>query len=448
MRMFYLFLFIFLTGSAAIAQNNFIITPGAEVTVTGNLPIFLNNVNFVNNGVYNAGSGTLTMSGNSLTAISGSNSITFYNLTVNNTGGVHLNQNITINNEFNMGGMMNVKNNSIILNNTASIINENSSNRLTDDAAGTGNITTTRNFVLPLANVHPANLGVEFVNAPALGNTTITRYCAAVVRNGSSAGLITRYYKIDPSVNTGLNASVRFYYLDAELNGTVETSAVLWKSSDNGISWVQITPDARNTSTNWVQKNNVNDFSLWTIGNSNSALPVVLSAFNTQCKNNGAHLLWTTETELNSEEFIIEKSSDAVNWKPVGTIAAKGAAANYLFNDAEAGFAYYRLKQVDKDGTFTYSKILKSECEVKSITLMLYPNPATEYTELVFTSDEAYKSGITVFAANGQMVRSIQTDVQKGMNKIRINLSGLSSGTYTIKLNDQKLNLSKTFIKQ
>jgi Secretion system C-terminal sorting domain len=443
-----LFLLLILSAVSANAQSNFVIAPGAEVTISGNVPIVLNNMGFVNNGTFNAGSGSIIMTGNSLSTISGNNSITFFNLTINNSGGVNLNRNIAVNNELDMSAMMNVKNNSITLSSTANIINESNGNRLTDDAANTGNATTTRNFAAPLANVNPANLGIEFVNAPILGNTTVTRYCAAVVRNGSSAGLITRYYNIQPTNNTGLNASVRFYYFDAELNGVVENSSVLWKSSDNGISWSQIAPDARNTTANWVQKDNVNDFSLWTVGNSNSALPVILSSFNTQCKNNGAHLLWTTETEINSDEFIIEKSNDAINWKSIGTITAKGSAANYNFNDLEAGAAYYRLKQVDKDGSFTYSKVLKSDCEVKSITLMLYPNPATEYTELVFTSDEAYNSNILVFAANGQAVRNIQTGVQKGLNKIRINLTGLSSGTYIIKLNDQRMNLSKTFIKQ
>jgi Secretion system C-terminal sorting domain len=448
MKKYNLLVLTFLIAYTANAQNNFFITPGAEVTVSGNLPIYLNNMNFVNNGTFNAGNGNIIMTGNSLSTISGNNSITFFNLTVNNSGGVTLNRNIAVNNELDMSGMMNLKNNSIALSSTAAIVNESNSNRLTDAAANAGNATTTRNFAAPLANVNPANLGVEFVSAPVLGNTTVTRYCASIVKNGSSAGLITRYYNIKPTNNTSLNASVRFYYFDAELNGVVENTAILWKSTDNGISWSQIAPDARNTTANWVQKNNVNDFSLWTVGNSNSTLPVILSSFNTQCKNNGAHLLWTTQTEINSDEFIIEKSNDAVNWKAIGTITANGTAADYNFNDLEAGTAYYRLKQVDNDGTYTYSKILKSNCEVKSITLMLYPNPATEYTELVFTSDEAYSSNILVFAANGQAVRNIQTGVQKGMNKIRINLSGLSNGTYIIKLNDQKMNLSKTFIKQ
>jgi Secretion system C-terminal sorting domain len=344
--------------------------------------------------------------------------------------------------------MMNVKNYTVDFGSNASIINESETNRITDDNGNSGNATTVRNFAAPLANVNPANIGVEFVSAPALGNTTITRFATAFVLNGSSAGLIRRYYNIQPTNNTALNASVRFYYLDAELNGVVENSAVLWKSTNNGLSWTQIAPDARNTTANWVQKDNVNDFSYWTIGNSNSALPIILSSFNSMCKDNGAHLLWTTEFEQNSEKFIIEKSKDVLNWKEIGVIDAKGNPSNYQFQDAEAGKVYYRLKQVDRDGSFTYSKVLASDCEVKSITLMLYPNPAVNYTELVFNSNEQFNTGIQVFSNNGQLVQNIQASVQKGLNKIRINTQQFASGTYIIKVNSDKLNLSKTFIKQ
>jgi Secretion system C-terminal sorting domain len=430
------------------AQTGFTITPGASVTVVGNVPITLNNINFVNNGTFTAGNGTITMTGNTAATISGTGTGNFYTLTINNSGGVSLLNNIGVDNQLDMGGMLNVKNNTVGLSPTAVIINETDPTRITDDVSNTGNLTTTRTFSSPLANVNPANIGVEFVSAPALGATTISRIATAFVLNGSSSGLIQRYYNIQPANNTGLNASVRFHYLDAELNGVVENSSVLWKSSNNGLSWVQIVPDSRNTTANWVQKDNVNDFSLWTIGNNNSALPIILSAFNSYCRDNGANLIWKTEYELNSEKFVIEKSKDAVNWKAIGTIDAKGNPADYNFTDAEAGKVYYRLKQVDKDGSFTYSKILTSDCEVKSITLMLYPNPAHDYTELVFNSKKTFSTTIQIFDAAGKMVQNIQAGIQTGMNKIRINLFSLSSGTYIVKLNSEDLNISKTFIKQ
>jgi Secretion system C-terminal sorting domain len=430
------------------AQNSLVITPGAQVTVTGNVPITLQNMHFINNGTFTAGGGTIVMNGNSVTSIGGTGAIDFFNLLVNNSAGLNLAQNIGVANELDVRGPVNVKNYSVTLGNSAAILNESEVNRLTDDAGNTGNLITSRNFTGSVTNNNPANLGVALVNAPALGITTITRYVTAYVRNGSSAGLINRYYNIQAANNTGLNASVRLYYLDAELNGVDENTAVLWKSTNNGISWSQLLPDSRNTTVNYLQKDNLDDFGLITIGTINSALPVVISAYNTTCNDNGALLVWTTQLEDGSKEFVIEKSKEGNQWTTIGVINARGIASNYHFTDAEAGIAFYRLKQVDKDGSFTYSKILKSTCDIKSITLLLYPNPANSFTDLVFKSPRAFTTTLRLFNNAGQLVKAINTNVQAGANTIRINLSGLARGTYLIKLDDSSLNIHKIVIKQ
>lgn len=445
------FLGLLLSSAAQIlsAQNSLFIQPGAEVTLTGNAAITLQNMNLINNGTFTAGNGTVNMTGNTTSTIDGTGAINLFNLIIGNTGGVNLGRNIGVSNQLEMvTGLLNVKNFTVDMGVNGTIITESETARVTDDAGNTGNATTTKNLSSPLVNVNPGNLGVEFVSSPALGNTTITRFGAAFVFNGNSTGLIRRYYNIQPANNTALNATVRFYYLDAELNGVNESVAVLWKSINNGASWTQIIPDTRNTTLNFYEKTGVNDFSLWTIGNNNSALPVILSSFNTTCKNNGANLVWVTQFEQNSSVFEIEKSKDGNNWTKIGTVNANGVASDYNFTDKEAGLAYYRLKQIDIDGKFTYSKVLSSNCELKSITLMLYPNPASSFTELRFTSPKESRTDINIYAENGQLVRSIKTTVQQGVNTIRINLNGLSNGVYTLKINNDELNVSKKIIKK
>ena len=432
------------------AQNGLIIIPDGQLTKSGNATLTLQNADLINNGSFEPGNGSVRMTGTAAGNIGGSNPAAFFNLLIANTAGIQLQNNISIINQLELASMFHANNFGINLGSNASIINEAELHRLTDITGNTGHVTTTRNFAAPLVGNHPGNLGVEFVNAPALGNTIITRYASVFVQNGSSTGRIQRYYNIEPTNNSSLNASVRFYYLDAELNGIDEATALLWKSTNNGQTWTTMQPDARNTTLNYLQKDGVDDFSLWTIGgaNLNSPLPVVFTSFNAECKQEGAHLVWSTAMEQNSDVFIIEKSKDGFSWNEVGTIDAKGTAADYKFNDKEAGTAYYRLKQVDVDGTFTYSKIIRSDCEIKKITVMLYPNPASEFTELVFNSAKAFNTTIQVFNNNGQLVKQLQTAVQQGNNKVRINLPGLSSGTYMIRINHEELNVTKTFIKQ
>jgi hypothetical protein len=432
------------------AQNGLFIAPGAQLTMQGNAVLTLHNANLENNGTFQPGNGLVRMTGSAAGTISGTNPAAFFNLLIANSGGIHLQTNVLIANELDLSGMLHAGNSSIQLGRTATIVNETELHRITDLTGNNGHVTSVRNFDAPLAAQHPGNLGVEFVSAPTLGTSTITRYASAFAINGSTVGRIHRYYDIQPANNSGLNASVRFYYLDAELNNVSEATAVLWKSSDNGLSWTTIQPDSRNTTLNYLQKNDVDDFSLWTIGGPslNSPLPVLISSFNSECKQEGTNLVWTTAMEQNSDVFILEKSKDGFSWNALGTIDAKGTAGDYKFTDKEAGTAYYRLKQVDLDGTTTYSTIIRSDCEVKKVTVMLYPNPATDYTELVFNSDKEFNSSVQIFNNQGQIVKQLQASIQKGNNKIRINLPGFSSGTYIIRINHENLNVSKTFIKQ
>lgn len=444
-----LFLFLVCTTCSVFlsAQSGFVINPGIHVVKSGSPSLVLNNMNFTNNGNFVPATGTVKLTGTNTIAVKGNNSTDFYNLYAGSSAEVELEQNIFVQHELKMGGMLQVQSQSINFEPGALIVDESETARLQAMSGNTGHATTTVDLNLALLNVNPSALGVEFVNAPALGTTTIKRYCAVFSGTGLGSPSIQRYYDIQPANNSSLNASVRFYYFDAELNGVDETSAVLWKSSDNGQSWTQITPDNRNVVNNFLQKDNVNDFSLWTIGSPSAALPILLSSFNVACKEKGAELVWTTAWEQNNDRFIVEKSTNGTQWLEIAVISARNMPADYKFSDTEAGNAYYRLKQVDKGGTFTYSKILRSSCPIASIKLIIYPNPINDYADLVFQSDKNFIGHVQVFTAAGQLVKRVQIQVQRGQNKIRINVPGLTKGTYLLRIDEGDLQLQKKFIK-
>lgn len=429
------------------AQSGFVIYPGINVVKSGSPVLVLKNMNLVNNGTFVPGNGTVQLTGTNAISVNGTNPTSFYNLYAGSSGPVVLGQNITIQNELKMAGMMQVQNQEVKLEPTAFISDESETARLQASAGNTGHAMITLDMNLPVVNFNPAKIGVEFVSAPALGTTKITRYCTAFSGGSLAANVIQRYYNVQPANNSSLNASVRFYYFDAELNGVDENASVLWKSNDNGVSWLQVAPDSRDIVKNYLQKDGVNDFSLWTIGSPSAALPILLSSFNVSCNNSGAQVIWTTAWEQNNDKFIVEKSKDAVQWDEIAVISARNMPSDYKFSDVEAGNTYYRLKQVDKDGTFTYSKILRSNCAIASITLLIYPNPVTDHTDLVFQSDKNFSGTVQVFSTSGQLVKNIGVQVQRGQNKIRINLPGLMKGTYMLRLNKGEIQLEKKFIK-
>lgn len=120
-------------------------------------------------------------------------------------------------------------------------------------------------------------------------------------------------------------------------------------------------------------------------------LPVTLSSFKARKDGETAQLEWTTSLERNTSHFQIERSIDTKNWESIGSRTAIGESVHlnkYEFTDyrPSSGVNYYRLKMVDKDGTYVHSRA-QSILFGNSPALMIYPNPA---------SDRVYISGLIV----------------------------------------------------
>lgn len=112
-----------------------------------------------------------------------------------------------------------------------------------------------------------------------------------------------------------------------------------------------------------------------------SSLPIELLTFTGKCEDNHVDLKWVTATETNNAYFTIEKSIDAINWAVISTIKGAGNSVNkinYAYSDLKSSneIAYYRLKQIDIDGSFKYSEIVDVDCNDNSTALIIFPNPS------------------------------------------------------------------------
>lgn len=142
----------------------------------------------------------------------------------------------------------------------------------------------------------------------------------------------------------------------------------------------------------------------------NLTLDVKLVRFDGEKTGQGNLLYWDTETEINSDYFELERSTDAVNFSSIATIKAVGESAmlqHYRHSDREPinGWNYYRLKQVDTDNSFEYSQIVALDNYKENIDLTLLPNPATDhvtfdYIGVVSGADLV----IEIFDVNGRKV--------------------------------------------
>jgi hypothetical protein len=137
-------------------------------------------------------------------------------------------------------------------------------------------------------------------------------------------------------------------------------------------------------------RSGITDIGLFAVSSGSAILPLTLLDFTAQSDNNAAFLAWQTTNERNTAYFDIEKSLNAKKWSTIGVQKAGQVGGGYKYTDMQAferqNTAFYRLKMIDVDGSFSYSPI-RQVITSKTNNLILYPNPVK--TELTVTLSEA-----------------------------------------------------------
>lgn len=165
------------------------------------------------------------------------------------------------------------------------------------------------------------------------------------------------------------------------------------------------------------------------------ALPVELVSFQGRwVENSGNVLNWTTAWEKNNDHFEIQRSRDARSFESIGRVIGKGSSSSnqsYEFVDEVGGqeaLTYYRLKQVDQDGSLSYSRIVAVGHEIKpTISLVVYPNPTVDLLRLQISTGNQL-SGIRVFNLSGAMV----LDQPGGSDQLDVR--SLTPGVYVVEV--------------
>ncbi len=168
--------------------------------------------------------------------------------------------------------------------------------------------------------------------------------------------------------------------------------------------------------------------------------PVTLTNFNASLVNCQPVLNWITETEINSDRFEIERgSTDNSNWKLMGTVTAKGnsnAKAIYNFIDKNlpvtSAKVLYRLKMIDRDGAYKYSKILPVFINCKTTQVYAYPNPVKNGRLYVSLTGANGYAEATLTAMSGQVV--LKSKISNGTSDL--NTSTIAPGEYILTIKD------------
>ena len=175
-------------------------------------------------------------------------------------------------------------------------------------------------------------------------------------------------------------------------------------------------------------------FTLATI--SGSPLPIDLLSFNaTPFENSSVKIDWQTTTEINNDYFTIERSIDVIDWETVNQIDGAGNSSNLiayhkLDKEPYAGTSYYRLKQTDFDGKFSYSKT--ATVTIKTVnSISIYPNPAQN--QIIISGDKNEMKSLQIYTALGKNATKLTSIIQRSETRLVVDISKLNSGIYFLK---------------
>ena len=169
-----------------------------------------------------------------------------------------------------------------------------------------------------------------------------------------------------------------------------------------------------------------------------NAFPLIWGKFTAEKKDRTSLLSWATIQEHNTTQFIIERSSDGEKFEGIGKVNAKGnssVVSHYHFTDAFPlnGINYYRLRQEDKDGKFSYSAIRSVTFDIIKGDISIYPNPAKDKIAITIKGNNKPVE-LQLLNATGQLVSSF---VVKGEYKL-ISLPVLAPGVYFVKVTGEE----------
>jgi hypothetical protein len=373
--------------------------------------------------------------GNKNITVSGATLPLFTNINVALTGTskIILQRSIQINQSLGFqSGFLDLNNNNIDMGTSGSLNGESETTGVTGTTGGYIQIVNTLNAP---ASVNAGNLGAVLTTAQNLGSTTIRRGHRAQNIGGTGGVSILRYYDISPANNSGLNATLRFAYLNSELNGLDAGSLVLWRSPD-GLSWSDVGFTTRNTAGNYVEKTGIDAFSTWTLARASNPLPVVFSLFNAGCENGNVKLTWKTAQEINSSYFNVERSVGGNGWTVIGTLPAAGNSStersySFIDNSPLANGAAYRIAEYDLDGSVKYSGSIHADCDGGN-DWKLWPNPVAENLTATIKVAKESKAVVKIFDSKGSMISLQQINLLKGNNLVRINMNKMATGTYRV----------------
>ena len=188
-------------------------------------------------------------------------------------------------------------------------------------------------------------------------------------------------------------------------------------------------------------------------------IPVELSSFRAESKNNSVNLFWTTVSESNNFGFEVQRSRNDNFFNKIAFRNGHGTTNspqtyNYSDTNLQSGKYFYRLKQIDTDGAFTFSPTLEVNLSFPQTFQLFqnYPNPFNPATNISYLISEQSNIKITIYNSSGQKIKTLVNGIKSAGDHSIVwngrNKSGntVSNGIYIYKMSAENFSVSKKLI--
>lgn len=319
---------------------------------------------------------------------------------------------------------------------------------------GTGKLRFVNN--LP-ANTYPVGTAIFRPNFVKINNAGVQdnfsiRVQPYVLQKGTfgdtvKSGNINVTWFIEEDIPGGSNASAEFLWSASdELPGFDRANS---RTAHFVGNWALGAIGAAVADTNGQysrSQSGFNSFSPFTVTSGlGSALPLRFITVNAVQSGQDVWVRWTTETEVNTSHFEIEFSTDGIRFVSVGHVSSRNQPGQQRYEfkhvSPQGMVLYYRIRQVDINQQFTYSKVVTLSLSASG-TFVLYPNPATQFIQIKGMAATEVQS-IRVFSSDGKVVGTYLSP-----SSLSIDVSRLKNGQYTLEIITKDRNrMLRTFIK-
>ncbi|HEX8657777.1 MAG TPA: T9SS type A sorting domain-containing protein [Hymenobacter sp.] len=293
-------------------------------------------------------------------------------------------------------------------------------------------------------------LGLSMPAGPNVGNLTLTRVTgptAITTVNGNASTAV--YWEVATTAANNPSRTLNFSWLSAFDNGRNMAQATPWRSAAPYASWQRAAGPSSNVAAADPRQYAPAEAAeavagRFTFSDPSAPLPVELAAFSVRRQGPDARLNWTTASEKNSAYFDVERSRDGLGFERAGRVTGQGTAAtphDYQFVDSKIAqygtpTLYYRLRQVDKDGTFSYSPV--RTVAVESATALLvtaWPNPSTGAGPHIRV-EQPFEGPLTarLTDATGRLLAEFRTTNRLSEELFGAETRGLTSGVYLLRV--------------